>query len=87
MGDVGFEHVRISHAELSRDVRLDHFLTYVSDRHRASQLVAISDTAYNRGVRRLEEAVAKAGVAHAVERSEFVIVTIVGDKPSVDGAA
>ena len=87
MGDVGFEHVRVSRTDLSRHERLDQFLAYVSGRHHASQLMAISDAAYNRGVLRLEEAVAKVGVSHVVERSEFVLVTIIGDKPPVDGGA
>jgi len=61
MGDAGFEDVRVSGTDLSRDERLNEFLVYVSTRHRASQLMAISDAAYNRGLQRLREAVAKAG--------------------------
>jgi SAM-dependent methyltransferase len=86
MGDIGFEHVRVSHTDLSRDEPLDEFLTFVSGRHRASQLMAISDAAYYRGVQRVQETVANAGVPQ-VERSEFLLVTILGDKPPVDGAA
>jgi ubiquinone/menaquinone biosynthesis C-methylase UbiE len=86
MGDIGFEHVRVSHTELSRDEQLDEFLTFVSGRHRASQLLAISDAAYYRGVQRVRETVATADVPQ-VERSQFVLVTILGDKPRVHRAA
>jgi SAM-dependent methyltransferase len=81
MADVGFEHVRVSRTELTRDERLDQFFNYASDRHRASQLMAISDAAYDRGIRALKDAVAKAGMPQVAERSEFVLVTIIGDKP------
>ena len=84
MGDVGFEDVRVTRTDVSRDERLDDFLVYVSARHRASQLMAISDAAYNRGVERLREAVANAGMRQVVERSEFVLVTVLGDKPPVE---
>jgi ubiquinone/menaquinone biosynthesis C-methylase UbiE len=87
MRDVGFDHIRVSRTDLSRDERLDQFLAYVSRRHRASQLMAISDAAYHRGLQRLEKTVAHAGVPQVVERSEFVFVTIIGDKPPVDSAA
>jgi hypothetical protein len=86
MGDAGFEDVRVFGTNLSRDERLNEFLAYVSTRHRASQLMAISDAAYNRGVQRLREAVANAR-PDVVERSEFVLVTIMGDKPAVAKAA
>jgi len=86
MGDAGFEDVRVSGTDLSRDERLNEFLVYVSTRHRASQLMAISDAAYNRGLQRLREAVAKAG-PEVVERSDFVLVTIMGDKPAAGKSA
>jgi SAM-dependent methyltransferase len=83
MGEVGFEDVRLSRTDLSRDERLDDFLAYVVARHRASQLIAIPDAAYTHGVQRLQNAVAKAGV-QAVERSEFVLATITADKRKCD---
>jgi SAM-dependent methyltransferase len=87
MAEAGFRRVRISRTDLSRDERLDEFLAYASDRHRASQLMAISDAAYNRGVQHLVETVAKAAQSQQlVERSEFVLVTIVGDKPPLEAA-
>ncbi len=80
MVEAGFERIRVSRTDLSRDERLDRFQVYVADRHRASQLMAISDDAYEQGVQALRESLAKAGLSEMVERSEFVLVTIIGDK-------
>ena len=86
MTDAGFGQVRVSRVDLSRDERLDQFFGYVSERHRASQLMAISDAAYQRGIQRVEAAVAKSA-PHVLQRSEFVVVTIAADKPWVERAA
>ena len=86
LGEIGFLRARVSRTDLSRNERLDEFLAYVSDRHRASQLLAIPDAAYQNGLKRLEEAVALSG-SGAVAKSEFVVVTIMADKPSLKEAA
>jgi SAM-dependent methyltransferase len=78
MESAGFVDVAVSRDDRSHDQRLDAFATYVSARHRASQLMAISDEAYVRGLDRLREAI-EAKPDH-VERSEFVVVTISGDR-------
>jgi SAM-dependent methyltransferase len=85
MVDAGFVHVRASRKDLTRDEPLREFQAYVSDRHRASQLMAIPDAAYTGGMDRLNRAVAHAAGQPAVERSEFVLVTVTGDKLANDG--
>lgn len=80
MKEAGFAHTRTSRTDLSRDERLDQFLAYVTDRHRASQLMAIPAAAYDRGVQRLKNVLANSRGPEIVEKSEFALVTIIGDK-------
>lgn len=80
MEDAGFLQVDVSRTDLSRDEPLADFLDYASARYRASQLTAIGDAAYARGIERLREVISHAGVAPIAERSQFVRVTIVGEK-------
>lgn len=87
MGEIGFQEVHVQRTDLSRDEDLREFLAYASKRHRASQLMAISDEAYRAGLQRLEQAVAGAAVQKPVVTSEFVLVTISGDKPVTARAA
>jgi len=84
MRQAGFEDVRVRRADLSKTERLGAFLAYASARHRASQLMTISDAAYAAGLRCLEHAVAREGDVEVV--SPFVLVTITGDKPAPSGA-
>ena len=79
MRDVGFHAVRLELVDASVDQDLRDFLRYASERHRASQLMAIPDEAYLAGLRRVEEAIA-ARSENAPVRSQFVVVTICGDK-------
>lgn len=80
MRDVGFQDVDARYTDLSRDEALHEFLAYASTRHRASQLMAISDAAYEAGLDQLKQVLAQAGTRTVVEPSAFVLVTIVGDK-------
>jgi len=43
MQDVGFRDIRVGREDLSKPERLREFLSYACGRHRASQLMAISD--------------------------------------------
>ena len=81
MRDVGFRDVSASRARRPSWQDLRAFLTFASDRHRASQLMAISDEAYTAGLRRLEQDTERGSdAAGATFTSEFVLVTIIGDK-------
>lgn len=81
MQDAGFRDLRMTREDLSRRESVAQFLEYARGRHRASQFTAISDTAYAAGLGRLEDAVAGAGSEDASFSSQFVLVTISGDKP------
>ena len=80
LAGAGFTRVAATSADLSKDEALESFFASVSRRHTASQLMAISDTAYEAGLRRVRDAVAAAG-GGTVVRSAFVLLTIVADKP------
>lgn len=84
MRHAGFDDVRVRRTDLSKVERLGAFLSYASARHRASQLMTISDAAYAAGLRCLEHAVAREGDVEVA--SPFVLVTITGDKTAVSGA-
>ena len=79
----GFRDVRVVRRNLSAAERVEDFLAFASERHRASQLVAISDVAYAAGLERLRTAVREAPEAERTFESEFVLVTIAADRPRV----
>ena len=82
MQDAGFLEVQVTSEDESGDESLAAFLRHTSDRHRMSQLMAISDGAYAAGVRRIKDRVAGVSGGDVRERSEFVKIAITGDKPS-----
>jgi SAM-dependent methyltransferase len=82
MGIVGFRGVEVSRVDLSRPEGLAEFLDWVSERHRASQLMAIPDAAYARGLQRVRHALEAGEGGDAPAPSEFVLVTIAGSKPA-----
>ena len=61
--EAGFESVTIERRTVRRDVPLADFLAYASERHRASQFMAISDEAYEAGLGRIRAALDEAGAA------------------------
>lgn len=74
--DVGFAGIETASTDLSRDHDLATFLASASRRHTASQLMAIPDAAYDAGLRRLREDIAR-GVT---VRSDFVVLTVSGTR-------
>jgi len=80
MRAAGFVNVR-AHREYhgTREV-LQDFLAYASQRHRASQYMALSDADYHAGLQRLAQAIAHAQGQPLVVDTEFCLVTVVGDK-------
>ena len=77
----GFQHVSARRENRPSWRDLQQFLAFTSDRHRASQLMAISDEAYGAGLQNVEQAAATAADATGVSfTSEFVVVIISGDK-------
>jgi len=80
LADAGFIGVTSTATDLSRDEDLAAYLPYVSQRHTASQLLAISDAAYEAGLRRVRDELASTA-GHAIVWSQFVIITVVADKP------
>jgi ubiquinone/menaquinone biosynthesis C-methylase UbiE len=79
MRGAGFERVETTFRNVSKDERLADFFAYASERHRASQMMAISDAAYAAGLRRLEDDVRRTD-GEGMARSDFVFVTITGEK-------
>jgi SAM-dependent methyltransferase len=80
MADSGFVDIRVTRENHSREENARDVLAFAGRRHRASQLMAISDEAYQAGLRRLQDAVA--ACPNATARSEFVVVNITADKPT-----
>jgi len=77
----GFRDVRTTRHSLPAEERLGDFLAFATERHRASQLMAISDAAYAAGLERLQAAARDIPEGSATFISEFVLVTIAADRP------
>jgi ubiquinone/menaquinone biosynthesis C-methylase UbiE len=80
IADAGFSRISVTSVDRSSNEDLEAFLAFASRRHVASQLIAMSDAAYEAGLRRVRDALETAG-GRSVVRSEFVILTIAADKP------
>ena len=80
MRDTGFQDVCTRRESRRSWKNVHEFLAFASERHRASQLMAITDHAYAAGLRRVEDAVRASSGQDAAFASEFVVVTIAGDK-------
>ena len=78
--NAGFQDTHVTREDLSKEESVAVFFRYVSDRHRMSQLMAISDEAYAAGLRRIDKRLSESTGRDAMARSEFVRVTIRGDK-------
>lgn len=81
MRAAGFKDITTSHVDASESQTLREFRAFAVDRHRTSQLLAISDEGYAAGVRRLEDALESAPRDDPARRSEFVRITVIGDRP------
>jgi SAM-dependent methyltransferase len=82
MRENGFVNVRVvqDHRPVREDLR--QFLAYARQRHRLSQLLALTDGDYRAGINRIEGAIAGAGRGQAAADSEFCLLTITADKRS-----
>ena len=80
MRDAGFTEIAVDRADGSRSERLADFLAFASERHRASQMMAIPDAAYATGLDRLRADVLAGAGSDLQVRSEFVMVRISGSK-------
>jgi SAM-dependent methyltransferase len=78
--EAGFTRVAADSMDLSKDQDLGEFLSSVSQRHSASQLMAIPDSDYEAGLDAVREAMARAAPGPASVRSEFVVIAITADK-------
>ena len=83
MQATGFADVQVSHQRQRTCESLMDFLAYARQRHRISQLLAVSDADYEAGIHRLERQIKQDGDAATVE-SESCLVTIRGDKPRAE---
>ena len=86
MQEAGFQDIRVVRDDLTRQESVGSFLEFATKRHRASQLMAISDDAYTAGLRRVRGALADGRDQEVFVRSEFVLVTIIGDKALQEAA-
>ena len=80
MKETGFSNIRVNYKHSRSDENLSDFLKYASQRHRTSQLMAISDRDYAEGIATLKECVEKLGKESRVS-SEICLLWILGDKP------
>lgn len=78
--EAGFGNVQTTHQDVSKNERLREFLASVSQRHSASQLMAIPDEAYARGVARIQ-ATLDASDSDVSALSQFVFLTMTAEKP------
>jgi hypothetical protein len=82
MEDVGFINIRITRHHQIMEQDLHQFLTYARQRFRTSQLMAISDDAYDAGIQEIKRDIGKARDKRTLVKSEVCIATITGDKPT-----
>lgn len=82
MRAAGFVNVRADREHHCTREALQDFLAYASQRHRASQYMAISDADYHAGLQRLKQDIANADGQQLVVDSEFCLITIIGEKPA-----
>jgi SAM-dependent methyltransferase len=80
MQNTGFCDVRMKYSHKRSEEKLSDFLAYASQRHRTSQLMAISDQDYEAGIAKLRASIASMGIDSYVA-SEMSLVRIVGNKP------
>jgi ubiquinone/menaquinone biosynthesis C-methylase UbiE len=80
MQDTGFVNTMVRRAHRIEKLCLGEFHEYVSQRHRTSQLMVISDQSYEEGLGALQEDIRRYGGSWYLE-SEICLVTITGDKP------
>ena len=80
MREAGFVRVAVERLSVRRDTTLAELLAYASDRHRASQFMAISDAAYAAGLERIRAAIDAAGTTPLVVNSGVSLVIISGDR-------
>ena len=78
--EIGFRRVSID-----RDYRVDQeslaeFYAFARERHRASHFIAISDQAYQAGLRRLEKDLQKSAIGKPTRPSEKCIATLRAEK-------
>jgi SAM-dependent methyltransferase len=78
LASAGFARIEVSSLDRSHDQDLTEALRSASQRHSASQLMAIPDAAYRAGLDRLGVDLAR-GVS--ATRSQFVVLTVRADKP------
>jgi len=83
METVGFIDVQTNRDDRSAQEDLSDFLEFVLQRFRASQLMAISESAYHEGIRRIKEDLENASGPKTPVDSEFCLVTVSGMKPKV----
>ncbi len=85
MREVGFEDVEVTRHASPATQDLREFLAYAGQRHRASQMRAISDEAYAHGLQAIRDAIrdalARAPNAPPVITSEFCLAHVTGSKP------
>jgi SAM-dependent methyltransferase len=81
MVDAGFRDILSERTRIDQNESVRRFLAYASERHRASQFMAISDAAYDAGLRKLNEDASKVDKHDKRLESEFVLVTVSGDRP------
>ena len=81
MEAIGFTAVTLDYEHLHFQQNLSTWLEIVRRRDTCSQLLAIPDTAYEAGVRRLEREIAEE-TAPRVRTDHLCLLTISGDKPN-----
>jgi SAM-dependent methyltransferase len=77
MEESGFSQLQVQRNHWRPEEKLVDFLAYASQRHRASQFLALSDEAYQAGLRRIEQDLAE---GRQTVMSEVCLVTVTGDK-------
>jgi ubiquinone/menaquinone biosynthesis C-methylase UbiE len=76
----GLCNAQVKYQHSHRTENLNDFLNYASQRHRTSQLMAIGQNDYDRGIAELKERVAQFGTSARIS-SDICLVWITSDKP------
>ena len=80
MREAGFADIRVVRCQHRAPTSLAEYLAYARSRYRTSQFLAISDSEYDAGIRRIERALADAPTPDATVESELCWLTVTGDR-------
>jgi ubiquinone/menaquinone biosynthesis C-methylase UbiE len=80
LAEVGFHNIQVAWNHVPKEESLADFFAYASARHRTSQLIAISDEAYQDGLHQIQARLDEAAEQPLAIHSSLCLVRVIGSK-------